>query len=269
MRQAKLSGVRSWALLGAATLLAACSGLPQDDTVNWSTEKIYAAAKELAAAGSYEKAVTMFDTLEGRAAGTVLAQQAQLEKAYTQFKLGDTSQASATLDRFMRLHPSSEAIDYALYLKGVIDFNGDWGPLMSLTRQNLAERDQQAARRSFESLKALSTRFPNSRYAPDARLRMAYIVKVLAQNEMLIARYYYKRGAYVAALNRAQATLTDYPHSDATEEALFILMKSYEALDMPQLRDDAQRVLSHNYPNSEFLRKGFLAKSSAPWWKLW
>ncbi len=157
----------------------------------------------------------------------------------------------------MKLHPASTALDYALYLKGVINFNDDLGMFAFMTRQDLSERDQKAAKESFESFKDLVTRFPDSRYAPDARQRMNYIVNSLAQYEVHVARYYYPRGAYLAAINRAQIALADYREVPALEEALFIMVKSYDALGMKDLRDDAQRVLTTNYPQSTYLAERF------------
>ena len=268
MLRAKLSVVCACSLTGAALLLAGCSSVPPDETAAWSPNKIYAEAKDELNSGAYDKAVTLLEKLEGRAAGTPLAQQAQLDKAYAQYKSGEAAQAIATLDRFMKLHPASPALDYALYLKGIINFNDDLGMFSSITRQDLAERDQKASKESFESFKELVARFPASRYAPDASLRMTYIVNSLAQNEVHIARYYFARGAYVAAINRAQLAVSDYQGVPAVEEALFIIFKSYDALGMTQLRDDAKRVLERNFPRSEYLIYGFKA-SSDPWWKFW
>jgi outer membrane protein assembly factor BamD len=174
----------------------------------------------------------------------------------------------STLDRFMKLHPASPAIDYALYLKGIVNFNDNLGILGALARQDLSERDQKAAKESFEAFKELATRFPDSRYTPDARARMTYIVDSLAQYEVHVARYYYNRGAYVAAINRAQSALTDYKDVPALEEALFILQRSYDALGMTQLAADTRRVMEKNYPRSEYLARGF-KKADDPWWKLW
>ncbi len=168
----------------------------------------------------------------------------------------------------MKLHPTSEAIDYALYLKGLVSFNDNLGIFSSLTRQDLSERDQKAAKESFESFRELVTRFPKSKYTPDATARMRYIINSLAQYEVHVARYYFSRGAYVAAIDRAQSALADYRDAPANEEALYILVRSYDALGMQQLRDDAKRVLDKNFPNSEYLTKGFKPKEE-PWWKLW
>ena len=268
MLRAKLSVVCAWSLAGAALLLAGCSSTSEDKMADWSPNKIYAEAKDELNSGGYDKAVPLLEKLEGRAAGTPLAQQAQLDKAYAQYKSGEAAQAIATLDRFMKLHPASPALDYALYLKGIINFNDDLGMFSAITRQDLAERDQKASKESFESFKELATRFPTSRYAPDANLRMTYIVNSLAQYEVHVARYYFGRGAYVAAINRAQLAVSDYQGVPALEEALFIIVKSYDALGMTQLRDDAKRVLEKTYPQSEYLSRGFKT-STDPWWKFW
>lgn len=267
MQRARLSAAAAGALLAAA-LLAACSSKPVDRTAGWSPNRIHAEAKDELNSGAYDKAIPLLETLEGRAAGTPLAQQAQLDKAYAQFKDGQKSEAIATLDRFMRLHPASPAIDYALYLKGVINFNDELGLFSFLSRQDLSERDQKAAKEAFESFDELVKRFPDSRYAPDARARMRYTVNALAQYEVHVARYYYQRGAYVAAINRAQQAIADYRDAPALEQALYILMSSYDKLGMTELRDDARRVLDQNYPNSQYLAHGFQAPDK-PWWQIW
>lgn len=254
----------------AASVLAGCSSLKTDDdkTATWSPNKIHAEARDEMSSGAYEKAIPLLEKLEGRAAGTPLAQQAQLDRAYAHYKAGDQAQALATLDRFIKLHPASPALDYALYLKGIVNFNDNLGLFSSITRQDLSERDQKAAKESFESFKELVARFPESRYASDASARMTYIVNSLAQYEVHVARYYYNRGAYVAAINRAQSALSDYRDVPALEEALFILMRSYDALGMAQLRDDTRRVLEKNYPRSPYL-SGSARAGQKPWWQLW
>jgi outer membrane protein assembly factor BamD len=262
----KLSVVPVVAL--AALVLAGCSSLKDDDkTATWSPNKLYAEAKDEMNSGGYDKAIPLLEKLEGRAAGTPLAQQAQLDRAYSHYKAGDQAQALATLDRFIKLHPSSPALDYALYLKGIVNFNDNLGLFSWMVRQDLSERDQKAAKESFESFRDLVTRYPDSRYTPDARARMTYIVNSLAQYEVHVARYYYQRGAYVAAINRSQAALNDYRDVPALEEALSIMMRSYDALGMAQLRDDTRRVLEKNYPQSEYL--GGPSRQSAPWSKFW
>ena len=142
------------AALAAALVLAACSSKPVDKTAGWSPNRIYAEAKDEMGSGGYDKAVPLFETLEGRAAGTPLAQQAQLDKAYSQYKDGQKAEAVATLDRFLRLHPASPAVDYALYMKGVINFNDELGLFSFLSRQDLSERDQRAAKEPAQNAKA-------------------------------------------------------------------------------------------------------------------
>lgn len=269
MVRVKYSNALVLAMASGTLLLTACSSTPVDKTIGMSPNAIYADAKDEMANAQWDKAVPLLEKLEARAAGTPLAQQAQLDKAYAYFKSGEPAQALAALDRFIKLHPASPALDYALYLKAIVNFNDDLGFLSSISRQDLSERDQKAAKESFESFKELVSRFPDSKYATDARQRMTYIVNSLAQYEVHVARYYYRRGAYLAAINRAQAAVSDYPDVPATEESLFILYKSYDALGMAQLRDDSKRVLEKNYPQSEFLVTGVKAARQEPWWKLW
>jgi len=251
-----------------AGALAACSSTNEDKTAGWSPDKIYSEARDELNGGAYDKAVPLLEKLEGRAAGTPLAQQAQLDKAYAQYRAGDKAQAVATLDRFMKLHPASPAYDYALYLKGLVNFNDDLGLFSWVSRQDLSERDQKAAKDSFEAFRELVTRFPDSRYTPDAHQRMTYIVNSLAQYEVHVARYYFQRGAYVAAVNRAQNAIAEYKDVPATEQALYILVQSYDALGMTQLRDDARRVLLASYPQTRLLEQGLPGKDN-PWWKFW
>lgn len=268
MARVQLSSVSTGAILAVVMLLAACSSTPVDNTAGWSPNRLYAEAKDELNSGGFDKAVSLYEKLEGRAAGTPLAQQAQIEKAYAHYKSGEKAQAVAVLDRFMRLHPSSPGMDYALYLKGLVNFNDNLGMFSFLTRQDLSERDQKAAKESFESFRELVTRFPDSRYTPDARSRMTYIVNSLAEYEVHVARYYFSRGAYVAAVNRAQVALADYRQVPAQEEALYILFRSYDAMGLIALRDDARTILEKNYPNSGFLTRGFQPKGD-PWWKFW
>jgi outer membrane protein assembly factor BamD len=251
-----------------AAIVAGCaSSTPKDITADWSPNRIYQEAKDEQAAGNFEKASALFDKLEGRAAGTPLAQQAQLDKAYAQYKSGEPALAMATLTRFLRLHPASTATDYALYLQGLVNFNDNLGLFGSLSAQDLSERDQKAAKDSFESFRELTTRFPDSRYSKDARLRMTYIVNSLAQSEVHVARHYYTRGVYLAAINRAQQAIGQFKDTPAIEEATFILMRSYDALGMTDLRDDVQRVIDANYPNSRFAKESLVKTKS--WWSLW
>jgi outer membrane protein assembly factor BamD len=256
-------------VLMASWLLVACGSTPKNETSGWNADKLYAEAKDEAAAGGYDRAAKLYERLEGRASGTLLAQQAQVERAYVLYKSGEKAQALSVLERFIKLHPTSPAIDYALYLQGLVNFNDNMGILGNLSRQELSERDQQASRDAFQSFKQLVEQFPQSRYAEDAQVRMNYITNSLAAYEVHVARYYYRRGAYVAAANRAQQTVQEFQQSPSTEEALFILARSYDKLGLDRLRDDAQRVLRQNYPQSAYLSATNLPDKKRPWWILW
>lgn len=255
-----------WAALLAA---AGCASAPPiDPNSSQAVEKLYAEGKDELASGAYDRAAKIFERVEGRAAGTLLAQQAALDMAYAQFKSGDRATALATLDRFIRLQPSSPALDYAYYLRGVVNFNDNLGVLSMLSRQDLSERDQQASRESFQSFKQLTDQFPQSRYATDARQRMDYILNALAEYELHVARYYFRRGAFVAAANRAQQAVIDFPQAPGNEEALYIMVACYERLGLDQLRTDTQRVLDKNFPNSRYLREG-MRQAQKSWWQFW
>ena len=240
-------------MLALTGVLAACGTTPKDETAGMSTDKLYSEAREEANAGGYERAIKLYERLEGRASGTLLGQQAQLERAYLLNKTNDKPQALAVVERFMKMHPTSPALDYALYLQGLIHFNDNLGLFGRLARQDWSERDQQASRDAFLAFRQLTEQFPQSRYSDDARVRMDYIVNTLAAYELHVARYYFRRGAYVAAANRAQQAVQEFQQSPSTEEALSIMARCYERLGLTQLRDDALRVLRKNYPDSRFI----------------
>ena len=263
-------------LAAAATMLcllmSACSST-KDEFENIPTDKLYADAKEDESDGNLETAIKKLEKVEARASGTVLSQQAQLDLAYDYFKTGEKAQALAKLDRFIRLHPTSPALDYAYYLQGLVNFNENLGLFGKLANQDLSERDQQASRDAFESFRQLNTRFPQSRYAPDARLRMNHIVNSLAAGEVHVASYYLRRGAYLAAVNRAQQAIKEYRQAPAIEEGLYIMADGYDHLGMTQLRDDTVRVLKQSFPNSRYLDESGHASAEIrpdkPWWQLW
>jgi outer membrane protein assembly factor BamD len=259
---------RSLALI-LLLLVTGCGLFPetQDETKGWSAQKIYSEAKSEMGDGNYSKAIKYFETLEARYPYGRYAQQSQLEVAYAYFKDNEPVSAIAACDRFIKLHPNHPNVDYAYYLKGLANFNEDLGLLGAIADQDLSERDPKAAKASFEAFRELVTRFPNSKYAPDAAARMKYLVNTLAASDVHVARYYARRGAYVAAVNRAQIVLKEYPQAPATEEALAIMVQSYDAMDLGELRDDARRVLSKNYPNSKFLNGSTEGKK--PWYRLW
>ncbi len=253
----------------ALLFVSGCGLLPEqaDETAGWSANKLYAEAKGAMGEGAYDKAIKYFEKLEARYPYGRFAQQAQLEVAYAYYKQGEKAQALAACDRFIRLHPNHPNIDYVYYLKGLVNFNEDLGLLGHISLQDLTERDPRAAHESFEAFRALTERFPESKYAQDARLRMAYLVNALASHEVHVAHYYMRRGAFIAAVNRAQSAIKTYPDAPAIEEALFIMVKAYDALKMDDLRDDAERVMRKNFPDSAYYKRGL--NRQQPWWKLW
>ncbi|HXF67580.1 MAG TPA: outer membrane protein assembly factor BamD [Burkholderiales bacterium] len=256
------------AILGA--FVAACGLLPEaaDETKGWSAQKLYTEAKSELNDRNYERAIKLYEKLEARYPHGRYAQQAQLEIAYAYYKDNDPAQALAAVERFIKLHPNHPNVDYAYYLRGLINFNDDLGWFGYISGQDLTERDPKAAREAFDAFKELVTRFPDSKYTPDAIARMNYLVNALAAHEIHVARYYMKRGAYVAAANRAQQALKTYPQAPANEEGLVILVKAYDALGMKDLRDDAERVLKRNFPESKYL-KGDPRRANVPWWQIW
>jgi len=237
-------------------------------TAGWSANKLYAEAKDELQSGNYEQAIKYYEKLEARYPYGRYAQQAQLEIAYAYFKDNEPAQAVAAAERFIKLHPNHPSVDYAYYLKGLANFNEDLGWTGYISGQDLTERDPKAAREAFDAFKTLVTRFPESRYAPDSIARMNYLVNALASHEIHVARYNRKRGAYVAAANRVQYALKTYPRAPANEEGLMILVEAYDKLGLNVLRDDAERVMKKNFPDSRYL-KGYAGKASRSWWRPW
>lgn len=252
-----------------AIFLGGCGLLPDeiDETKGWSAAKIYAEAKAELGSASYEKAIKLYEKLESRYPYGRFAQQAQIEIAYAYYKSDEPASAIAAADRFIKLHPNHPSVDYMYYLKGLANFNEDQGILGLLSNQDMTERDPKAARESFDAFKELAVRFPTSKYTPDAIQRMNYLVNALASHEVHVARYYMKRGAYVAAANRAQYSLKTYPQAPANEEGLLLMVKAYDALGLNDLRNNAERVMMKNFPNSVYLKGG--AKKDTPWWQIW
>ncbi|WP_317203921.1 outer membrane protein assembly factor BamD [Janthinobacterium sp.] len=265
--QKKLSlVVTSIVLLG----LSACSLLPEkiDETKNWSVTKLYSEAREEMTGQHYERAIQLFGKLEASYPFGTYAQQAQMEIAYAYYKSGDQAQALAAVERFIKLHPNHANVDYMYYLRGLINFNDQIGFLNFIYAQDPTERDPKATREAFAAFKQLVDKFPESQYTPDALQRMNYLVNAMAQYEVHVARYYYRRQAYLASLNRAQSAVNDFRDSPAIEEALFIMMRDYDKLGMTDLRDDTQRVFLKNYPNSRFLTPEG-SRAERHWWKFW
>jgi outer membrane protein assembly factor BamD len=257
-------------LFFAATLvLAACSSGDNekyDETKDWSAERLYNEAKSELMGGGYKKAVEYYQKLEARYPYGKYAQQSRLEMAYAYYKDNEPVLALAEADRFIKLYPDNASVDYALYLKGLINFNEDLGVLGGIANQDMSDRDPKSATESFEAFRELVERFPDSKYAPDAYARMRYLVNALAKSEARVAYYYLRRKAYVAAVNRAQYVVTTYPKTPAVEPALAVMYRAYDAMGLYELRDDTARLLKLNFPNS---KDSMVMLESKKWWQVW
>ena len=251
--------------------LTACSSLSDKDALNGKTaEEIYALARVQMDNVSYEKAIKLFETLQSRYPYGRYAQQAQLETAYAYYKQDEAESALSAVDRFIKQYPNNSHVDYAYYLKGMINFNDDLGLFGNLTQPDMSERDPNGAREAFDAFRDLVTRFPNSKYAADSRLRMQYLTNSLARHEIQVADYYLRRGAYTAAVSRANSVITAFPQTTASRDALQIMVQAYDAMGITDLRDDAQRVLDLNISKDGIrptTRESPINKRK--WWQFW
>jgi outer membrane protein assembly factor BamD len=261
-----LARVASIAL--AVLVVTGCNLLPEvkDETASWTAERFYSTAHDEMLSGNYTRAIKLFETLEARYPYGRHAQQALLEGAYANYRAGETTNAVTSADRFIRTYPNHPNVDYAYYLKGLVHFREDQGLLGYLYETDLSERDPKAMKESFLAFRELAQKFPESRYTEDAHLRMRYLSNALGMYEVHVARYYYNRGAFLAAANRAQASLVSYPAVPANEDALDVLVKSYEKLGLAQLAEDSRRILEKTYPQSKYLAASSTQK---PWWRFW
>ena len=269
-RNGSRAAARGWLwvwLLALMATIGGCAWLPEvkDETATWSADRLYNSAHDAMLEGNYTRAVKLYETLESRFPYGRYAQQAILESAYSSYRAGETAASVASCDRFIRTFPNHPNVDYAYYLKGLVYFREDQGLLGYVYELDLSEREPRAMRESFAAFKELVAKFPDSRYAEDSKDRMRYLTNALATYEVKVARYYYNRGAYVAAVNRAQGALLNYPRTPANEDALAILVAGYEKLGLTQLAGDSKRVLEQTFPKSAEMTE----LAAKPWWKFW
>ena len=251
--------------------LVGCSELEKSDdpTKNWSAAKLHSEAKKDLQEGNYEQAAKLYESLQSRYPYGTYSTQAELEQIYVYYKQHESASAVSEADRFIKAHPNHPAVDYAYYMKGLANFSDDLGIFGIYTDSDLVQRDTKPTKDSFDAFRDLITRFPNSRYAPDAIIRMKYLVNALARNDVAVARYYYRRQAYLASTDRALNILRDYPHTAAQEDALDIMARSYDAMGLKDLSQDTVRVLKLDFPKSRYLTaQGDLAKK-VEWWRFW
>lgn len=266
--RSRFLAVARLALVAAfAVALGACGLLPEvkDETAGWSADRLYQTAHDAMMQGNYQRAIKLFDQLEARYPYGRYAQQAILESAYANWRGNETAAAISAADRFIRTYPNHPNVDYAYYLKGLVHFREDQGLIGYVYELDLAERDPKEMRASFAAFKELTTKYPDSQYYQDSLARMRYLNNAMATYEYNVGRYYFRRGAYVAAANRAQGVLVNFPQTPANEKALDLLYKSYAKLELPQLADDSKAILAKTYPESPYVTG---VKDKA-WWEFW
>ena len=238
----------------SVSLLAGCSifGNKKDknEFAGWSVERMYTVARDNLNSKDYTRAAELLEATTTQYPFSAQAVQAQLELPYAYWKDEERGKAVAAADRFIALNGSHPKVDYVYYIKGMINYNQNVSYLATLTGQGLSDRDPKAAVESFNAFKTLTEKYPNSRYAKDARLRMVSLVNNMSAHEAGVAVYYYERGAYLAAINRSQDLLKTYDGTPATEDALITMYHSYEQLGMTEQANDALTVLKKNYPDS-------------------
>ena len=255
-------------LLFTLISLTACSSAPKQDLR--PANELYDEAMVEMQEVNYEKAVKMLETLQSRYPYGRYAQQALMEIAYANYKQNEPDAALSAADRFIKQFPNSPNLDYIYYLKGLVNFNDNAGFFSKLSHQDPAERDPQTLRDSFDAFRELVTRFPDSTYVPDAKIRMQFLLNTLSRSDISIASYYLRRGAYVAAISRANTVLKEFPETRQTRDALQIMILAYNEMGQNDLRDDTQRVLDMNIAKDGI-------KPSIPntipgkhsWWQIW
>jgi len=263
--------LRLLSTLALVLALAGCGLLPEekDETKGWSAQKLYTEASTALGNGDYTNAIKYYEKLEARYPFGRYAMQAQLDVAYAYYRSEEPAQAIAAADRFIKLYPNSPATPYAYYLKGIVNFNLSLGLLERYLPTDPSQRDAGAALEAYKDFEELVRRFPDSEYAKDARQRMLYLRNNLARYEVHVARYYLNRGAYLAAANRAGYVVDRFQRSPAVRDALEVMAQAYDKLEMPQLADDARRVLALNEQQGSFAAAPIKVEEKAWSQKVW
>lgn len=244
----------TWPILLFALFLSGCGVLEEkDETIGWSQQKLYTEATDEMRAGNYERAIKYYELLESRYPFGKYAHQAQLNVAYCYYRFSEPESALAAADRFIKLHPRHPASAYAYYLRGLVNFNRTLGFLDRFLPTDTSQRDPGAALDSYKDFGEILRQYPNSEYAEDAARRMLYLRNNLARHEVNVAHYYMKRGAFLAAANRAEYVVQNYQRTPALREALELMIDAYTELGMNDLATDAQRVLALNEQNGSLI----------------
>jgi outer membrane protein assembly factor BamD len=235
-----------WATL---TFLAACAGNDEKQTVIEDLQDAYDTAKKSVAGGNYRRGIEIFEAIQARYPFSDLSRQIQLDLMYSYYKSGQKELAIESADTFIRENPIHPRVDYALYIKALTYFEQDPGILERWFNKDVNKRPPKDAELSYVTLRRLVERYPASTYAADAEQRMVYLKNRLAAYENKVADYYLRRGAYVAALNRAKNALEEFNGADSNAESLIIMASAYEQLGMMDLAADTRRVLDLNFPD--------------------
>jgi outer membrane protein assembly factor BamD len=272
MRASRLSrSIVRIALVVLLAALAGCSlfhrGKKGDPLDTLPVEQLYQHGVDALEAGNNDLAARSFERLVARFPFGPYTEQSQINLAYAQYKDGKPDDAYSTINRFIKTYPTHRHIDYAYYLRGLINFNRSAGMIERYVGQDMTKRDQANLRQSFDDFGALVTRYPTSTYTADSRQRMVYLRNMMAQSDLHVAVFYLRRNAYVAAANRAKAIVETYPQSPAAGDALAIMVDSYKNLGQQKLADDAERVLKLNYPDHPFF-SGHWPEYRSWYWKL-
>lgn len=237
-------------------VVSGCASLDDDPTKTWSAQRLYTEGKASLANKNYIEAIKYFEKIEARYPYGPYAAQALLETAYAYYKSDEMAQATSTATRFIRAHPTHPHADYAYYLKGLASFDEERTSMEKIFGAgDPSKRDVKALREAYDSFKEVVSRYPKSTYADDCRKRLVYLLNAMAMSDVHAARYYYSRGAYVAAANRAKSVVENFQRTPAVEEALALQALSYRGLGMNDLMNDARRVLEKNFPESRYLKE--------------
>lgn len=228
-------------------------GGKEEKTETLPVEEMYSEAKKALDNDNYPKAQTYYQRLTSRFPFGAYSEQAQLELAYVQYKQAKREDASSTIERFIRTYPTNKNIDYAYYLKAVINFEQRNALFARVTRLDMSARDLGAPTQSFNDFNEVVRRYPNSIYAKDSAQRMIYLRNLLARYELNVGLYYLRRGAYVAAANRGKHLIETYPQSEYQGDALALMAVAYNAVGQKTLSDDARSVLQKNQPDHPYL----------------
>ena len=241
--------MRSVWLLAGLALIAGCAGNDEQQTAIQDLQEAYETAQESVRRGNHRRGIQIFEAIQARYPFSDLARQIQLELMHAYYKSNQKARAIEAADTFMRENPIHPRVDYALYIKALSYFEEEPALLERWFRKDINKRPPKDAFLAYMSLRRLVERYPASTYAADAEQRMVYLKNRLAAYENMVADYYLRRGAYVAALNRAKSALEEYNGAAGNAESLRIMAESYEELGMNDLAADTRRVLALNFPS--------------------